>query len=388
MSPSPAVTARLDFQRSDVATALLARARQGPPVLLAGPPGAGKTTLLRALAEDLAREGWTPVYLDLMGAASSPERFVTAALRVLPADAFARRLGQATEIRRLADSGRVQGAAAVQALFSLWASLDEAAGRPVVLLLDEATEIRSLAYFAGLRNLHRPFGAALAARRRGTVLATSFPTAARGLWSFDAIEARPLTSLDVAPLLTRLDAAVAPEALVGACFGWPRYARVLLDQVVQGAELASAWAREMAPGARLELACRQTYESLLLRSRGYGMSKAVLDAVAHEEGLNLTALVRRLGRTPGAVRDYLQWLVHVDALRMTRKRYHYVDEMVRWWVRLHARGSVPSTSELAAAAAEVTGGAETATAPALVSAGPAEEPSPVPRRRDSLMEID
>jgi len=79
--------------------------------------------------------------------------------------------------------------------------------------------------------------------------------------------------------------------------------------VAQGAELASAWALEMAPGARLELACRQTYESLLLRSRGYGMSKAVMDAVAHEEGLNLTALVRRLGRTPGAVRDYLQWLV-------------------------------------------------------------------------------
>jgi len=388
MPSSQDVTARLGFERSDVAAALLARARQGPPVLLAGPPGAGKTTLLRALADDLVREGWTPVYLDLMGAASSPERFVTAALRVLPAEAFARRLAQATEIRRLADSGREQGAAAVQALFSLWASLDEAAGRPVALLLDEATEIRSLAYFAGLRNLHRPFGAALAARRRGTVLATSFPTAARRLWPFDAIEARPLTGLDVAPLLARLGAALDPQALVGACFGWPRYARILLDRVEQGPDLASAWALEMGPGGRLELACRQTYESLLLRSRGYGMSKAVLDAVAHEEGLNLTALVARLGRTPGAVRDYLQWLVHVDALRMTRKRYHYVDEMVRWWVRLHARGTVPSGSELAAAAAEVVAGAPAASAPALVTAGRVEEPASPPRRPDSLMEID
>ena len=72
----------------------------------------------------------------------------------------------------------------------------------------------------------------------------------------------------------------------------------------------------MAPGGRLERLCRHTYETLLLRSRGYGMSKAVLGAVAEEEGLNLTALVARLGRTPGAVRDYLGWLLGVDALRM------------------------------------------------------------------------
>jgi len=314
------------------------------------------------------------VYLDLMGAASSPERFVTAALRVLPADAFARRLGQATEIRRLADSGRDKGAAAVQALFSLWASLDEAAGRPVALLLDEATEIRSLAYFAGLRSLHRPFGAALATRRRGTVLATSFPTTARSLWPFDVIEARPLTSLDIAPLVERLVLPCAPEALVTAAFRWPRYVRILLDRMLQGADLASAWAQEMAPGARLELACRHTYELLLLRSRGYGMSKAVLDAVAYEEGLNLTALVARLGRTPGAVRDYLQWLVHVDALRMVRKRYHYVDGMVRRWVLLYAQGTVPSGAELAAAAGEVVANDE--------------PPATDQRRRDTLMEID
>ena len=81
----------------------------------------------------------------------------------------------------------------------------------------------------------------------------------------------------------------------------------------------------MAEGGRLEAACRHTYETLLLRSRGYGMSKAVLEAVAQEEGLNLTALVGRLGRTPGAIRDYLLWLLGVDALRMVRKRYFYVD---------------------------------------------------------------
>ena len=105
----------------------------------------------------------------------------------------------------------------------------------------------------------------------------------------------------------------------------------------------------MAKGGRLEALCHHTYEALLLRSRGYGMSKAVLDAVAGEEGLNLKALVARLGRTPGATRDYLQWLVGVDAIRMEGKRYFYVDGLVRWWVRLHATGHPASVGGACAA---------------------------------------
>ena len=135
----------------------------------------------------------------------------------------------------------------------------------------------------------------------------------------------------------------------------------------------------MAEGGRIETACRHTYESLLLRSRGYGMSKAVLAAVAHEEGLNLTALVARLGRTPGAVRDYLGWLLGVDALRMTKKRYAYVDGMVRWWVRLHGRGIPATETELRGAGQEVTGTRETATTPEA-------EPARAPARREGLVE--
>ena len=46
----------------------------------------------------------------------------------------------------------------MRTLFDLWQHLDECGGRPVALLFDEATEIRSLAYFAGLRaeRLARP----------------------------------------------------------------------------------------------------------------------------------------------------------------------------------------------------------------------------------------
>jgi DNA polymerase III delta prime subunit len=380
--------ASLEVPRPDLADALWRRARSGPPLLLTGPPGAGKTTLLLRTRERLAGEGWAAVYLDLMGAASSPERFVLAALEALPAAAFGRHLARATELRRLVASGRTQAAGAVQALLELWAALDAAGERPVALLLDEATEIRSLAYFAGLREVDAFLARALRARPRGTLLATSFPTLARRRWSFETLEATPLPEAAIAAGLAAAGLALDAAAVAAASFGWPRYVALLARAARAGEDVAAVWAREMAPGGALESACRATYEALLLRSRGYGMSKAVLGAVAEEEGLNLTALVARLGRTPGAVRDYLQWLVGVDALRMAGKRYVYVDGLLRHWVRLHARGVPPSAAELAAAAAALvarTAADEGAGAAARDEAGAARAGRP---RADSLMEID
>jgi AAA ATPase domain len=372
-----------EVSREDVETSLLARARSSPPFLLIGPPGSGKTSLLLWLRDSLAREGFQPVYLDLMAAASSPDRFVKAALDVLPAEPFSRHLAEAMRIRQLASSGRTHGAEAVRALFSLWGSLAQAQGRPVVLLLDEVTEIRSLAYFSGLREVHEMLGTALHVRGGGTVLATSFPTRARRFWpAWTTLEARPLEARDVAGM------GRAALSAVRAGSGWPRYVRVLRDRLEQGDDLATAWAEEMSPGGRLETACRLTYESLLLRSRGYGISKAVLQAVAHEEGLNLTSLVTRLGRTPGATRDYLQWLVGVDAIRVVRKRYFYVDGLLRTWVRLHARGWPATQSEIASAARVALWGEEDALDAAGKESDVAVPEPALPARRDSLIEID
>jgi hypothetical protein len=263
---------------------------------------------------------------------------------------------------------------------SAWAALDTLDGRPIALVLDEATEIRSLAYFSGLREVDVPFGAALAARPRGTLLATSFPGAARKLWpQLATLALPPLSAAELQAEARMRGLRVDGSALAAASFGWPRYARILLDRLEQGVALATAWAEEMALGGRLEQACRHTYEVLLLRSRGYGMSKAVLAAVAAEEGLNLTALVARLGRTPGAIRDYLGWLLAVDALRTTRKRYYYVDGVVRLWVRLHARGVRASEEEILACARELL---------AAAAPPPAAESLAAASRHSGLMEID
>jgi hypothetical protein len=367
--------------RPDSRAALLSGAG-GEPVLLTGPPGSGKTTLLRALAHDLEAQGWLAISLDLMGAASSPERFVETALSAVPAEGFSKHLAEATRIRRLAESGKERAGEAVRALFSFWASLEEVGGRPVALVLDEVTEIRSLAYFAGLRDVDGMLLRALASRPRGTVLATSYPSLARKLWpTLATLDLPPLTGSELRTILERLGLDLGPEALARATFGWPRHLRVLLARSPASWNLARAWTEEMAEGGRLELGCRHTYESLLLRSRGYGMAKAVLAATATEEGQNLKALVARLKRSPGAIRDYLGWLLDVDALRMVGKRYFYVDGLVRWWVRLYARGTPPAAQELERAAREVI--EEERGMPA-----PAPPPTTQPVRTDTLMEID
>ena len=393
MSPAPAT-----IPRPDLVAALVGRARAGAPLLLTGPPGAGKTTLLLQAAAELRGGGAVPVYLDFFGAVSSAERFVRAALAALPAGGFGPRLAEAVEIRRRADAGRLQGEPAVRALLELLAAADRAGERPLVLLLDEPTEIRSLAYFPGLRQAHALLAAALRRRPRGTLLASSFPTQAREMFGFEALALPPLSAAELAAagLPTR-----AAEPLLRLTGGLPRYLRVLLEAGVE--DPLAAWSRAMAPGGALDQACHWTYEALLLRSRGYGMSKAVLAAVAQEEGLNLTALVARLGRTPGATRDYLQWLLDVDALRMVRKRYFYVDPLLRQWVRLHQRGTPAGPADLQRVGQELLQaqpaepeparrprGARAAAAVEKATEPAAEEPvAAPPRRRPSLdIEID
>jgi hypothetical protein len=377
--------------RTDLEGALLDGAFGAAPVLLAGPRGSGKTTLLQQAGERLRERGWEPIYLDLFGAASSPEQFLQRALATLPSRASSLRGAAATAVLHLHEltaRGRKANSDAVHALFAAWAALDEIDGRPVALLLDDVTEIRSLAYFAGLRDVHVGLGQALSARRRGTVVATSFSRAAHGLWpNWTRVDARAFT---VADLTVGGGTPEESDMLVRASFGIARYVRILLDAQAAGLDVASAWIEGMAPGGRLELAARHTYEALLLRSRGYGMSKAVLATVAEDEGLNLTALVTRLGRSPGAVRDYLGWLLAVDALRFSGKRYYYADGLMRQWARLHGRGTVASEAEITRAAGELLApppGALAAASADDILAGTSGRPS-APARDQRLMEMD
>jgi hypothetical protein len=272
----------------------------------------------------------------------------------------------------------------VSALFDLLAALRDGTGRRVLLLLDDATEIRSLAYFQGLREVHRSFLEALQRRGSGVVLATAFPTLAARLWPSLPAVVLPLLREDELQRALGEGRGGAAPALHRLTAGFPRYARLLWPRVVAEEDPEEAWAAEMAPGGLLDQACRSTYETLLLRSRGYGMSKAVLAAVAEEEGLNLTALVPRLGRTPGATRDYLQWLVDVDALRREGKRYFFTDPVLRAWML----GLVHPGAKREAPKASIQAPTPVPSPPPPPDSPGDTAPPPPLRRRDPLMEID
>ena len=162
--------------------------------------------------------------------------------------------------------------------------------------------------------------------------------------------------------------------------------RILLDRVDQGVPLAAAWAEEMAPGGRLEQACRHTYEVAApaqprLRDvqGGAGRGGGGRGPEPHRAGRPPRPHAGRDARLPRA--GCSAW----TRCARRKKRYYYVDSVVRAWVRLHGRGRPPSAAELHQAAAAIA--ADTAGDAPLPDAPPSED-APAAPRHDRLMEID
>ena len=278
----------------------------------------------------------------MAAAASSPERFVRAALAALPgADGRARRRARARSGPAL-EAGAREGGRAVQALLGRWAALDTVEGRPVALLLDEVTEIRSLAYFSGLREVDEPFGAALAARPRGHDAGHVVPRVARRLWPADG-HPRDAPALR-GRAAERSAHARAARGRIGARRAPPSDGRatcaILLDACEQAhGRLATPGRSEMALG-------RTARAGLPAHLRGAAAAQPRIRHVQGRAGRGGRGggaePHRARGRVSAALRarsaTTSDGCSRVDALRTARKRYYYVDGVLRLWVRLHARG--------------------------------------------------
>jgi hypothetical protein len=132
--------------------------------------------------------------------------------------------------------------------------------------------------------------------------------------------------------------------------------------------------------------CRRHYEILLVRSRGYAVAKRAAEVVAGARDQRLTDLFPRIGRTAGASRQYLRWLVEVGLLIQVKKRYDFADPLLGLWAELYlGRTSHPGDDEInAAVAARLVPGPRGSAA-----LNDAPEPVEPPRRRaDRFEEFD
>ena len=325
------------------------------PVLVGG-CGSGRTTVLRQLRERLGRTALQ--HIDVERTATTPERFLHAVTAVSPFP--------------VSDASQAAGArAAFDATLDFFSRARTSASQPATFLLDEFLELRTFESFPGLRRVLHDAVDGLSASGNRFVLTSRYVARTLRLLRdhsgrFEVIHMPALTAEDTLDILGPTaapgggdndahDADFLSRTVQALADGRPAYIAALADELAAlrehggpgGGDAISALAGLLSPGGRLARQCEFSYELRLHRARGYGALKAILEILADEEGLTLTAISLRLQRTPGSTKDYLSWLEDVDLVTARQKRYTFTDPLLRVWVRLHCRASAPSEDDLA-----------------------------------------
>ena len=332
--------------RSTVTRRLLAALDASPsriPVLLGG-CGSGRTTLLQQLHERLGRT--SAQFIDVERTATTPERFHQA-------------VGVASPFPGL-EAPHPGARAAFDATLAFFRPRPHAERRAGHL------PARRVPRAAHLRELPRPApGAARCSRRarRQPATASSSPAATRrarcgccatARAGFEVIHVPALSAEDtfdmLGPAAARLATPTTPTSSPAPYRPWATAGRpTCAPSSTSSSRCASTaaampsarWPSQLATGGRLSSLCEFCYELRLHRARGYGALKAILEILARGRRLTLTEISQRLQRTPGSTKDYLSWLEDVDLVTSRQKRYSFTDPLLRVWVRLHCRATVP-----------------------------------------------
>jgi hypothetical protein len=254
---------------------------------------------------------------------------------------------------------------AFDATVAFFARAHTGGGEPATFLIDEFLELRTFESFPGLRRALHELLDGLASSDNRFVLTSRY--AARALRAigdrtarFEVVHMPPLSPEDTGDMLARSgahrptdphDAEHVVRTVQALADGRAASVHAIVDELAAmqghgGGDAVSALTALMAPGGRLSHLCHLSYELRLHRARGYGALKAILDILAEEEGLTLTEISHRLQRTPGSTKDYLSWLEDVDLVAARQKRYSFVDPLLRTWVRLHCRPSLPTEEDV------------------------------------------
>ena len=357
--------------------------------------GSGRTDALLRLQSRLGADRCQ--YVDVERVATTPERFFEALVAPTPF-----RMPGHSELGAKVPSPR----AGFDAVLVFLAGAQTADGLPATFLLDEAFELRTFESFPGLRDTIPELLAAVADSPNRFVLTTRFATRARrlvrsapgrlviveGLGVSPAVITGLLASEGLAEHETDgLSTTAVVHALTQGHAGYVREMLTALSQMARDGivDPVGAFASLLSRRGRLSASCRFCYELRLHRARGYGALKAILDVLAQEQPLTLTAIAKRLGRTPGSTKDYLSWLEDVDLVQVHNKRYSFGDPVLRLWVKLNGRSTAPTEDEIAREVQRYAAEMLTSATPTVAAAE--DEPAAVvgePRRNWGIIEID
>jgi hypothetical protein len=328
------------------------------PVLVGG-CGSGRTTLLQLMRERLGRTG--ALYLDVERSATTPERFLKSIVSSSPFPVSA--------------PAPASARAAFDATLAFLCRAKSASGEPVTILLDEFLELRTFESFPGLRQVLHELVDGLSASNNRFVLTSRYVARTLRLLRdrssrFEVIHMPAMTTEDTLDVIARAagkpvdaslgaaqDADLLARTVQSLADGRPAYIRALAEELAamrehgrggpSAGDPIGALAALMSADGRLAHLCHFSYELRLHRARGYGALKAILEILGEDEGLTLTEISQRLQRTPGSTKDYLSWLEDVDLVTARQKRYSYTDPLLRVWVRLYCRATLPTEDDLA-----------------------------------------
>jgi len=357
---------------------------------LFGPRRIGKTLLLKEfLRQTLEQEiAVAPVYMDFAFLCSSPEQFAagyvghicywlvtregeTPEPYLTPTElpnrlllAGERDLYDAVQpIMRLLERTQIDRQALLRQTFRFPQTVREQRGVPLLLILDEFQEVRTLENFPGARNALALFRAALQSQEgilyllagsAVTVLTQILSDPAAPLFAqFAKLPLGPFSREETARLVTKLlPEATDPQVaytihhLTG---GYPFYVQALCRRTATrvealGMPLSAETVKEafvvetLSTSGRIYDFCRYTYDLSLQQATGYGSLKAVLQILAVEEGLTAADVGRQLRVTPATASDYLRWLREVNLVSLQEGRYYFRDAVLRYWVAHATQG--------------------------------------------------
>jgi hypothetical protein len=260
------------------------------------------------------------------------------------------------------ESARDDPALQVSAAFDFPEQLANELGCSLMLLLDEFTELAVLRNYPAVRRPMHLFRAALQRQGRvGYVVAASAVSAMQRLiqegqsplfLQFESVEVARFPPDATLALAERIVGATpvagVDRRLHELTGGHPFYIHAVASRVSSLVTAPAAITAEDAERAfiletlsrdgRIYNYCRYLYDISLSRARGYGILKAILQALAVEQGLTLSETARRIRKSAPSTRTYLRALQEVDLVIEEDGEYFYRDPVLRYWVAAMTRG--------------------------------------------------